>query len=448
MHHHGAGIGHALGKPQSAPPAFSRYGQRRPPTRVYPNLELDALKPQVLSKIVASSSFGEEGPSISRGLDGTSNLLDATFKAVNGNMSGSLGIVGTSHHVVDSTPLSQTIVNALVPQVLNGVFRSKVAHSASNSTGVGIRVTNMNCSNGVSQQRVDGMGSTLNASNMSTLIVDSQEHVIQSAHATYQYSGYATNILLSVTTCPPAYKINCMKSLDEKLRSWKSVLKRTYFKGKSKEEALANVLDRVQPKQWKVPVEYWSLENVQSTADQNKKNRAMHGPSHRTGRTPHAIIRQEMKDKGLETDQLSEYIRRRTDPNGVPKDDEASIGQMREKHSQIPTTEQTSSSKNKLSNNYMTMILNKAEELYEQKYRGKILDMQSQIDALNARLQSERSTVVGTPPMAYTQGGNQVHTFFSPDKPCPNAFYGFKYLFGGFSTGKMCIDIAAFNVID
>ncbi|KAL3497591.1 hypothetical protein ACH5RR_040323 [Cinchona calisaya] len=148
-----------------------------------------------------------------------------------------------------------------------------------------------------------------------------------------------------------------------------------------------------------------------------------------------------MKDKGLETDQLFVYIRTGTDPNSVPKDDEASIviGQMREKLSQIPATEQTSkvkqrifkevmgseyrgyvrtvgsdpspaqyfgetSSKNQLSNNYMTMILNKVEELYEQKYGGKISDMQSQIDALNARLQSGGSTVVGTPPLAYTQG--------------------------------------------
>ncbi|KAL3497611.1 hypothetical protein ACH5RR_040343 [Cinchona calisaya] len=119
------------------------------------------------------------------------------------------------------------------------------------------------------------------------------------------------------------------------------------------------------------------------------------------------------------------------------------LGQIREKLSQIPATEQTSvvkqrifkevmgskcrgyvrtvgsdpspaqyfgetSSKNQLSNNYMTMILNKIEELYEQKYGGKISDMQSQIDALNARLQSGGSTVVGTPPMAYTQGGNQL----------------------------------------
>ncbi|KAL3535036.1 hypothetical protein ACH5RR_003497 [Cinchona calisaya] len=161
-------------------------------------------------------------------------------------------------------------------------------------------------------------------------------------------------------------------------------------------------------------------DDIQSIADKNKNNRVMHGPSRRTGRTPHAIIRQEMKDKGLETDQLL-YIRTRTDPNGFPKDDEACIviGQMREKLSQIPNTEQTSevrqrifrevigseyrgyvrtvgldpslsryfgetSSKNQLCNNYMTMILNKVEELYEQKYGGKILDMQSQIDALNA----------------------------------------------------------------
>ncbi|KAL3497604.1 hypothetical protein ACH5RR_040336 [Cinchona calisaya] len=220
---------------------------------------------------------------------------------------------------------SDVDIEERLPQVLNGAFHSKVAHTASNSTGVGIRATNMNCSNEASQ-RVDGMGSTPNSSNMSTLIVDSQEH---------------------------------------------------------------------------------------------------------------------MKDKGLETDQLFVYIRTGTDPNSVPKDDEASIviGQMREKLSQIPATEQTSevkqrifkevmgseyrgyvrtvgsdpspaqyfgetSSKNQLSNNYMTMILNKVEELYEQKYGGKISDMQSQIDALNARLQSGGSTVVGTPPLAYTQGGN------------------------------------------
>ncbi|KAL3498451.1 hypothetical protein ACH5RR_041183 [Cinchona calisaya] len=242
----------------------------------------------------ASSSFGEEGPPISRGLSGTSNLLDATFKVANGNMSGSFGIVGISHRVVDSTPLSQTIVNASVPQVLNGAFHSKVAHGASNSIGVCIRATNMNCSNGPSQQRVDGMGSTPNASNRSTLFVVSREHIIQSAHASYQFSGDALYILLPITTCPPTYKINCMKSLDEKWRSWKSVLKEHTSKARS-------------------------------IADQNKKNRAMHGLSHRTGRTPHAIIRQEIKNKGLEVNQLSIYIRIRTDPNGVPKDDEASI---------------------------------------------------------------------------------------------------------------------------
>ncbi|KAL3527918.1 hypothetical protein ACH5RR_012574 [Cinchona calisaya] len=133
--------------------------------------ELDALQTQVLSKIGASCSFGEEGPPISRG-------SNATFKAANGNASSSLGIGGTSHHVLDSTPLSQTIVNASVPQVLNSAFHSKVAHSASNSIGVGIKNTNMNCSNGGSQQRVDRMGSRPNASNMSTLIVDSQENVL------------------------------------------------------------------------------------------------------------------------------------------------------------------------------------------------------------------------------------------------------------------------------
>ncbi|KAL3500292.1 hypothetical protein ACH5RR_039385 [Cinchona calisaya] len=350
-------------QPQSAPRAFSRYGQRRPPTRAYPNPELDALQPQVLSKIGASNSFGEEGP-ISRGLNGVANLLDATFKATNGNMSGSFGIVGTSHHVVDSTLLSQTIVNAPVPQVLYGAFHSKVTHSASNSTGVGIRATNMNCSNGESQQRVDGMGSIHNASNMSTLIVDSQQHDMQpigphrsefmkylgklarnGIRLPFTYEAWNDipedkldllwDDIQIVTTCPPVYKINCMKSLDEKWRSWESVLKGTYFKGKSMEEALANVPAQVQPEQWKVLVEYWSLENVQSIADKN-------GPSHRTDRTPHAIIRQEMKDKGLETDQLSVYIRTRTDPNGVPK------GQMREKLSQIPATEQTSEVKQRI----------------------------------------------------------------------------------------------------
>ncbi|KAL3510555.1 hypothetical protein ACH5RR_029956 [Cinchona calisaya] len=272
---HGTTLPEQQFQSQSAPRAFSRYGQRRPPTRAYPKPELDALQPQVLSKIGASSSFGEEGPPISQGLNGTSNLLDATFKVANGNMSGSLSIVGISpvvdsaplsqtivnaslpqllngafhskfthstsnsttvahasyqfsgdatfkvangnmsgslsivgisHRVVDSAPLSQNIANASLPQVLNGAFYSKVVHSASNSTGVGIRATNMNCSNRESQQRVDGMGSTPNPSKMSTLIVDSQEH---------------------------------------------------------------------------------------SIADQNKKNRALHDPSHRTGRTPHAIIRQE-----------------------------------------------------------------------------------------------------------------------------------------------------------
>ncbi|KAL3516316.1 hypothetical protein ACH5RR_023218 [Cinchona calisaya] len=101
----------------------------------------------------------------------------------------------------------------------------------------------------------------------------------------------------------------------------------------------------------------------------------MHGPSHRIGRTPHAIIWQEMKDKGFEIDQLSIYIRTRIDPNGVPNDDEASIviGQMREKLSQIPAIEQT-----------------------------------SEIDVLKSRLQSGGFTVVGTPPMTYTQGGNQI----------------------------------------
>ncbi|KAL3516317.1 hypothetical protein ACH5RR_023219 [Cinchona calisaya] len=98
-----------------------------------------------------------------------------------------------SHYVVDNTLLSQSIVNASMPQVLNGAFCSKVSHSASNSTSLGIWTTNMNCSNGASQQRVDGMGSTPNASNMSTLIVDSHENVIQSPH---QFSGDALDILL------------------------------------------------------------------------------------------------------------------------------------------------------------------------------------------------------------------------------------------------------------
>lgn len=251
----------------------------------------------------------------------------------------------------------------------------------------------------------------------------------------------------AIAVCPRACKNNCMKSLDEKWRNWKSYLKRKFFTGKSKEEALANVPTRVQPEHWKILVQYWSLQEVQTIADQNKKNRAMHGPAHRTGRTPHAVIRQEMKEKGQDIDQLSVYIRTRMGPDGVPKDDEAAtvIGQFREKLSQIPILEQTmevrqrifrevmgpecrgyvrtiglgpspsqyfgkTSSKHQLSDDYMTLILNKVEDFYEQKYGQKILDMQSQIDCLNARLQSNGCIMVPPTQMAYTKGVHQVQT--------------------------------------
>ncbi|KAL3497621.1 hypothetical protein ACH5RR_040353 [Cinchona calisaya] len=287
---------------------------------------------------------------------------------------------------------SDVDIEERLPQVLNGAFHSKVAHTASNSTGVGIRATNMNCSNEASQ-RVDGMGSTPNSSNMTTLIVDSQEHDMR---------PIGPNLTLE------------QKLILDFNQDMQPI-------GPNRSEFM-KYLGKLVRNGIRLPLIYEAWNDI---------------PEDKLDLLWDDI---QMKDKGLETDQLFVYIRTGTDPNSVPKDDEASIviGQMREKLSQIPATEQTSevkqrifkevmgseyrgyvrtvgsdpspaqyfgetSSKNQLSNNYMTMILNKVEELYEQKYGGKISDMQSQIDALNARLQSGGSTVVGTPPLAYTQ---------------------------------------------
>ncbi|KAL3537784.1 hypothetical protein ACH5RR_001150 [Cinchona calisaya] len=224
----------------------------------------------MFNKIGVLDSLRGRDPLVSQCLGDTSNLLDATLKAVDNKTSDSMGLSGTSHRVVSSKPLSQTIISAAVTQVMNCVFSSQVAHDISNSIGVGIKNTNANGisgssqqvvdglgSNGISgssQQLVDGFGSTLNGNSRSNTIADSQDNILQSAHPGSQLSGDGPDILMP------------------------------------------DKLDLL-----------W--DDIQNFADQNKKNRATHGPAHRTGRIAHATIRQE--------------------------------DQMIEKLSQIPTLEQT-----------------------------------------------------------------------------------------------------------
>ncbi|KAL3527898.1 hypothetical protein ACH5RR_012554 [Cinchona calisaya] len=84
--------------------------------------------------IVEVSPLGGEGPPLSQGLDDTSSFLDVSLGVTN-DYSTSLGVDGTSHHVVGSTPTSQTVIGASTPQVVSG---------ASNACGVSAKTTNIN----------------------------------------------------------------------------------------------------------------------------------------------------------------------------------------------------------------------------------------------------------------------------------------------------------------
>ncbi|KAI5676364.1 hypothetical protein M9H77_07314 [Catharanthus roseus] len=99
----------------------------------------------------------------------------------------------------------------------------------------------------------------------------------------------------------------------------------------------------------------WELLLGKAAAEINKRNRSMHGPPHRFGRTTFAIIREEMQEKGKETNMLFVYIRTKTNANGVPVSEEATnvINSMKERLKEFPPEEQTVALRNRIFKEFM-----------------------------------------------------------------------------------------------
>ncbi|KAL2474877.1 Plant transposase [Abeliophyllum distichum] len=104
---------------------------------------------------------------------------------------------------------------------------------------------------------------------------------------------YIWNEVQETTNAPPAYRNNCLKSIDAKWRNWKSRVKTKYFSGITKEECLTMVPKEIDTQQWKILVEYWGTKEVMEAAEKNKRNREQVGPPHRTERKSCANIRRE-----------------------------------------------------------------------------------------------------------------------------------------------------------
>ncbi|KAL2516623.1 Plant transposase [Abeliophyllum distichum] len=104
---------------------------------------------------------------------------------------------------------------------------------------------------------------------------------------------YIWNEIQETTNAPPAYRNNCLKSIDAKWRNWKSRVKTKYFSGITKEECLTMVPKEIDAQQWKILVEYWGTKEVMEATEKNKRNREQVGPPHRTGRKSCANIRRE-----------------------------------------------------------------------------------------------------------------------------------------------------------
>ncbi|KAI5666592.1 hypothetical protein M9H77_16445 [Catharanthus roseus] len=98
---------------------------------------------------------------------------------------------------------------------------------------------------------------------------DQMQPIGKSKNTFMTYLGHITH---NDTTSASAYRINSMKSLGKRWRGWKSSIKRKFFCGRSKEEALA-------------------------VAEINKRNWSMHGAPHRCARKAFAIIREENSTK-------------------------------------------------------------------------------------------------------------------------------------------------------
>ncbi|KAL2533010.1 Plant transposase [Abeliophyllum distichum] len=79
-------------------------------------------------------------------------------------------------------------------------------------------------------------------------------------------NGNTSASIQETTNASPAYRNNCLKSIDAKWRNWKSRVKTKYFNGITKEECLTMVPKEIDAQQWKILVEYWEA------AEKNKRN--------------------------------------------------------------------------------------------------------------------------------------------------------------------------------
>ncbi|XP_058189238.1 uncharacterized protein LOC131306826 [Rhododendron vialii] len=87
------------------------------------------------------------------------------------------------------------------------------------------------------------------------------------------------------TTTPDAYKHNCLMSVGKKWKDWKDELKRTtYNLYDNDEDHLANCLNRVDPNQWRVLVQFWGTKTAKRRSKTNRKSRHEQKMGHTSGR--------------------------------------------------------------------------------------------------------------------------------------------------------------------
>ncbi|XP_038706800.1 uncharacterized protein LOC120002208 isoform X2 [Tripterygium wilfordii] len=111
---------------------------------------------------------------------------------------------------------------------------------------------------------------------------------------------------------PDGYKEVCLRSCNMLWKDRKSKLKRKWFTPHMDDPDLSSKVPKnIVPDQWRELVEYFRSDYAKDVAARNASNREMRGPTHTTGRTHFAQIRDRMAKEGKSTDKFSVFIETR-----------------------------------------------------------------------------------------------------------------------------------------
>ncbi|XP_058190960.1 uncharacterized protein LOC131308162 [Rhododendron vialii] len=129
----------------------------------------------------------------------------------------------------------------------------------------------------------------------------------------------------------------------KKWKDWKDELKRTtYNLYDNDEDRLANCLNRVDPDQWRVLVQFWGTKTAKRCSKTNSKSKHKQKMGHTSGRKGHCLVRDELtqiKDGVVvEPDRIQVFIKTHTKKDGQPVDEASALAicRLNEGASQIP----------------------------------------------------------------------------------------------------------------